>query len=93
LEAEITGHNFGRGPSKDHSTKIWSKLAQWFLRKRLKCEKFTTYDRRKTKNKVFNKSNTHVEGADLGYFGSLWTAFIGMSSINLFSSPGVYLIC
>jgi hypothetical protein len=42
LEAGITGHNFGRGPSKDHSTKVWSKLAQWFLRKRLKCEKFTT---------------------------------------------------
>ena len=42
----------------------------------------------KTKNKVFNKSNTHVEGADLGYFASLWTAFLGIRSINLVSSPG-----
>jgi hypothetical protein len=23
LEVGITGHNFGRGPSKDHSTKVW----------------------------------------------------------------------
>jgi hypothetical protein len=44
LEVGITGQNFGRGPSKDHTTKVWSKLAQWFLRRRLKCEKFTTDD-------------------------------------------------
>jgi hypothetical protein len=44
LEVGITGHNFGRGPSKDHSTKVWSKLTQWFLRRRLKCEKLTTDD-------------------------------------------------
>jgi len=29
-------------PSKDHSTKVWSKLAQWFLRRRLKCELINT---------------------------------------------------
>ena len=23
LEVRITGHSFGRGPSKDHSTKVW----------------------------------------------------------------------
>jgi hypothetical protein len=23
LEVGITGHKFGRGPSKDHSTKVW----------------------------------------------------------------------
>jgi hypothetical protein len=28
LEVGITGHNFGRGPSKDHSTKVWLQLAQ-----------------------------------------------------------------
>jgi hypothetical protein len=28
-----------------------------------------------------------VEEAELGYYASLWTAFIGMSSINLASSP------
>ena len=38
LEVRITGHNFGRGPSKDHSTKVWLQLAQWFLRRRFLCE-------------------------------------------------------
>jgi hypothetical protein len=38
LEIGITGHNFGRGPSKDHSTKVWLQLAQWFLRRRFLCE-------------------------------------------------------
>jgi hypothetical protein len=37
----ITGHNFGRGPSKDHSTKVWFKLALWLQRSWLKCEKLT----------------------------------------------------
>jgi hypothetical protein len=30
--------NFGRGPSKDHSTEVWLQLAQWFLRRRFWCE-------------------------------------------------------
>jgi len=38
LEVGITGHNFGRGPSKDHSTKVWLQLAKWFLRKRFLSE-------------------------------------------------------
>ena len=38
LEVRIIGHNFGRGPSKDHSTKVWLQLAQWFLRRRFLCE-------------------------------------------------------
>ena len=38
LEVGITGHNFGREPSKDHSTKVWLQLAQWFLRRRFLCE-------------------------------------------------------
>jgi hypothetical protein len=46
LEVGITGHKFGKGPSKDHSIKVWLQLAQWFLRRRLKCEsikwKFST---------------------------------------------------
>jgi hypothetical protein len=37
-QPNITGHNFGRGPSKDHSTKVWLQLAQWFLRRRFLCE-------------------------------------------------------
>ena len=44
MEDVAIGHNFERGPSKDHSSKVWLKLAQWFLRRRLKCEKFTTDD-------------------------------------------------
>jgi hypothetical protein len=42
LEVGTTGHSFGRAPSKDHSTKVWLQLAQWFLRRRIKCEKLTT---------------------------------------------------
>jgi hypothetical protein len=38
LEVGITGHNFGRGSSKDHSTKVWLQLAQWFLMRRFLCE-------------------------------------------------------
>jgi hypothetical protein len=38
---------FGRGPPKDHSTKVWLQLAQWFLR-RLKCEMLM--DGRRTKS-------------------------------------------
>jgi hypothetical protein len=30
--------HFGRGPCKDHSTKIWLQLVQWFLRRRFLCE-------------------------------------------------------
>ena len=29
---------FGRGPSKDYSTKVWLQLAQWFLRRRFLWE-------------------------------------------------------
>ena len=49
MEGVAIGHNFERAPSKDHSSKVWSKLAQWFLRRRLKCEKLTTDDGRRTK--------------------------------------------
>jgi hypothetical protein len=38
LKVGITGHNFGRAPSKDHSTKVWLQLAQWFPRRRVLCE-------------------------------------------------------
>jgi hypothetical protein len=38
LEVRITGHNFGRWPSKDHSPKVWLQWAQWFLRRRFLCE-------------------------------------------------------
>jgi hypothetical protein len=38
LEVGIIGHIFGRGPSKDHSTKVWLQLELWFLKRRLLCE-------------------------------------------------------
>jgi hypothetical protein len=38
LEVGITGHNFGKGLSKDHSTKVLLQLSQWFLRRRFLCE-------------------------------------------------------
>jgi hypothetical protein len=41
LEVGFTGHKFRRGPSKDHSTKVWFKLALWLQRSWLKCEKLT----------------------------------------------------
>jgi hypothetical protein len=41
LEIGITGYNFQGGPPTDHSTKVWLQLAQWFLRRRLKCEILT----------------------------------------------------
>jgi hypothetical protein len=36
--SETIGQNFGSWPSKDHSTKVWLQLAQWFLRRRFVCE-------------------------------------------------------
>ena len=38
MEGGAVGHNFERDPPKDHSTKVWLQLAQWFLMRRLKCE-------------------------------------------------------
>jgi hypothetical protein len=35
--------------SEPTMSKVWSKLAQWFLRRRIKCEKLTTDDGRRTK--------------------------------------------
>ena len=38
LEVGINGHIVGRGPTKDHSTKVLLQLAQWFLKRRFLCE-------------------------------------------------------
>ena len=35
----MVGYNSDRGSPKDHPCQVWSKLAQWFQRRRLKCEK------------------------------------------------------
>ena len=57
MEGGTVGHNFERGPPKDHSDKVWLKLAKWFLRRRLKCEKFTTYDGRTDRRQVMAKAH------------------------------------
>jgi hypothetical protein len=31
IQEGADGHNFERGPPKDHSDKVWLKLAKWFL--------------------------------------------------------------
>lgn len=36
-----TWHIFRTGPSKQYPIQVWSKLDQWFLRRRSKCEKVT----------------------------------------------------
>ena len=38
LKIGITRHNCGRGLSKDHSTKVWLELTQWFMKRRFLCE-------------------------------------------------------
>ena len=43
LAAILVGSWDHRGPPKDHSTKVWLQLAQWFLRRRLKCEMLTEH--------------------------------------------------
>jgi hypothetical protein len=63
LEVGITGHNFGRGPSMDHSTKVWLQFAQWFLRRRLKCEMLT--DWRRTKG---DDNSSHFGVWNFGHF-------------------------
>ena len=57
MEGVTIGHNFEMGTSKDNSRKVWSKLAQWFLGKRLKCEN----DRRRlTDNRQNLMAKTHM---------------------------------
>ena len=29
-EVEVIGQNFSKGPSKDHSSQVWGRLAQYF---------------------------------------------------------------
>ena len=81
LEVGITLHNFKRGPSKDHTTKVWLQLAQWFLRRRLKCEMLTD-ERRTMDDRGRTKSDDNSSqarwaknGTDYSkkYFGYKWT--------------------
>jgi hypothetical protein len=50
---------FWKGPSNDHSTKVWFKLAQWLQRSWLKCEKLT--DGRRSVSHWANLNQTLVE--------------------------------
>ena len=38
LVGRDAGHNFGRGPYRDHSTKVWLLLAQYFQTRRFSSE-------------------------------------------------------
>ena len=40
----VVGYNSERGPPKDHPCQVWFKLAQWFQRRRLKCEIVNDFD-------------------------------------------------
>jgi hypothetical protein len=60
LEVGITGHNFQGGPPKDHFTKVWLQLAQWFLRRRLKCEMLTDGPRMKSDGNRWAKNAIYV---------------------------------
>jgi hypothetical protein len=55
--SRITGHNFEGGPPKDHSTKVWLQLAQWFLRRRLKCEMLKNVNN--IRNLTLGKNDQH----------------------------------
>jgi hypothetical protein len=68
LEVGITGHNFQGGPPKDHSTKVWLQLAQWFLRRRLKCAMLT--DGRRTKS---DGNSSHGLKTRWAKNGNRWT--------------------
>ena len=68
LEVGITRNIFGRGPSKDYSTKVWLQLAQWFLRRRLKCEMLT--DGRRTAD---DRRWTKSDGLELKRYRPLCT--------------------
>ena len=96
LKFGITGHNFGRGPPKDHSTKVWLQLAQWFLRRRLKCEMLTDGQRtksdgnsshglkaRRAKNSIYSLKNIYIitkMTAPLQY--SVWWEKRGVCNLN-----------
>jgi hypothetical protein len=38
MEGGSVGHNFERGPPKDHPCQVWFNLVQVFQRGRFKCE-------------------------------------------------------
>ena len=97
MEGIVIEQNFERGPSKDHSSKVWSKLALWFLRRRLKCEKLTTDDGRKKpdgksshglwpgelKTKIHSKYWTYDIILGLNYKQQKYTVNIGHMTSHL----------
>jgi hypothetical protein len=70
LEVGIIGHNFGRGSSKDHTTKVWLQLAQWFLRRRFLCEfpkKGDEFKRKSSPLKLLSQSQPNFAEMILGW--------------------------
>jgi hypothetical protein len=90
LEVGITGHNLERGPSKDHSTKVWLQLAQWFLRRRLKCEMLTGGRRTKSDG----NGSPGLRPGELKTGGELmWPGRVGSSlwQQSLYLETGLYM--
>ena len=89
LEVGITRHNFGTGPSKDHSTKVWLQLAQWFLRRRLKCEMLTDRRTKSDDNSSLGLKARWAKNCSVGrfwhaaHFCNLNLTFISYSCWNI----------
>ena len=56
-----------------HSTKVWLQLAQWFLRRRLKCEMLT--DGRRTKSDDNSSHGLKARWAKKDFVYNCWTPY------------------
>jgi hypothetical protein len=102
LEVGITGHNFGRGPSKDHSTKAWFKLAQWLQKSWIKYEKITDGIQWHLPENVFMKFRSQIEN-QVSDYRLLWASSLAhltqfgsgelLSPLNVRPSVRYFFIC
>ena len=85
------GHNFERGPPKDHSDKVWLKLAKWFLTRRLFAYLWLIciIGQNRQKFKVHKKScNICLNSSNLGTFWLKIEQFQPFEDISIFSNGG-----
>ena len=64
---------------KDALCQVWLKLAQWFLRRRWKCEKFT--DRRTTDNRRSEKLTWAFSSGDLNIY-CICLSYLSINSVE-----------
>jgi hypothetical protein len=96
------GHNFERGPSKDHSDKVWLKLAKWFSNKKI-FKWFFAYlcriciiGQNRQKFKVHKKFHNNIKkltilclySSNLGTFWFKIKQFWPFEEISIFSNCG-----